>query len=226
VPSRDCADEDDLRPQHLGDTGAGALSTAGDRLRHKYIYVIIRDGRRKAGLRRVSNSGIRSILVQSQFSVRLREPAGDDRAEYAFFFGSRISSWLPRSLVLPVEQRPGRRTSEHRRPAMKLTTIEPSSTGGQADLLADPRVGCLSATSGQWLHVRNVAGSAQSGVALSFRRHLTAGLRARDVDFFESIIRENRSVLDLLDYAIRFLESSVWPSTMGFRACTVNASDG
>jgi mono/diheme cytochrome c family protein len=74
-------------------------------------------------------------------------------------------------------------------------------------MLADPRSAALVADfAGQWLHIRNVAGF-QPSPELLF--HFDDNLRhafARETElFFDSIIRENRSVLDLLDADYTFL---------------------
>jgi hypothetical protein len=74
-------------------------------------------------------------------------------------------------------------------------------------LLADPRSQALVDNfAGQWLHIRNVA-TFQPSPELLF--HFDDNLRqafARETQlFFESIIRENRTVLDLLDADYTFL---------------------
>ncbi len=74
-------------------------------------------------------------------------------------------------------------------------------------MLADPRSEALvSNFAGQWLHIRNVSGF-QPSPELLF--HFDDNLRqafARETElFFDSIVRENRSVLDLLDADYTFL---------------------
>jgi hypothetical protein len=74
-------------------------------------------------------------------------------------------------------------------------------------MLADPRSEALvSNFAGQWLHIRNVSGFRPSPELLF---HFDDNLRqafARETElFFDSIIRENRSVLDLLEADYTFL---------------------
>src|SRR4029077_11917072 len=74
-------------------------------------------------------------------------------------------------------------------------------------MLADPRSEALvSNFAGQWLQIRNVSGFRPSPELLF---HFDDNLRqafARETElFFDSIVRENRSVLDLLDADYTFL---------------------
>src|SRR5215470_5112831 len=74
-------------------------------------------------------------------------------------------------------------------------------------MLVDPRAEALvNDFAGQWLQIRNVSGFRPSPELLF---HFDDGLRqafARETElFFESIVRENRSVLDLLDADYTFL---------------------
>jgi len=74
-------------------------------------------------------------------------------------------------------------------------------------MLADPRSEALvSNFAGQWLHVRNVAGLRPSPELLfHFDDNLRQAFERETSMFFESIIRENRSMLDLLDADYTFL---------------------
>src|SRR5207244_13296040 len=74
-------------------------------------------------------------------------------------------------------------------------------------MLADPRSEALVGNfAGQWLHVRNVAGLRPSPELLfHFDDNLRQAFERETSMFFESIIRENRSVLDLLDADYTFL---------------------
>ena len=59
---------------------------------------------------------------------------------------------------------------------------------------------------GQWLHVRNVSGFRPSPELLfHFDDNLRQAFERETSLFFESIVRENRSVLDLLDADYTFL---------------------
>ena len=74
-------------------------------------------------------------------------------------------------------------------------------------MLADPRSQALVDNfAGQWLHTRNVAGLQPSPELLfHFDDNLREAFERETTLFFESIIRENRSVLDLLDADYTFL---------------------
>ena len=74
-------------------------------------------------------------------------------------------------------------------------------------LLADPRSQALVDNfAGQWLHIRNVPGLRPSPELLfHFDDNLRVAFERETKLFFESIIRENRSVLDLLDADYTFL---------------------
>ena len=74
-------------------------------------------------------------------------------------------------------------------------------------MLADPRSGALVDNfAGQWLHIRNVAGLQPSPELLfHFDDSLRRAFERETQLFFESIIREDRSVIDLLDANYTFL---------------------
>ncbi len=74
-------------------------------------------------------------------------------------------------------------------------------------MLADPRSQALVDNfAGQWLHIRNVAGHQPSPeVLFHYDDNLRKAFERETQLFFESIIRENRSVVDLLDADYTFL---------------------
>jgi mono/diheme cytochrome c family protein len=74
-------------------------------------------------------------------------------------------------------------------------------------MLADPRSDALvSDFAGQWLHIRNVSGFRPSPELLfHFDDNLRQAFERETALFVDSIIRENRSVLDLLDADYTFL---------------------
>src|SRR5438477_3097814 len=74
-------------------------------------------------------------------------------------------------------------------------------------MLADPRSDALvSNFAGQWLQIRNVDGFRPSPELLfHFDDNLRQAFRRETELFFDSIVRENRSVLDLLDADYTFL---------------------
>ena len=74
-------------------------------------------------------------------------------------------------------------------------------------MLADPRAEALTSNfAGQWLHIRNVSGFRPSPESLfHFDDNLRQAFERETSLFFGSIVRENRSVLDLLDADYTFL---------------------
>jgi len=74
-------------------------------------------------------------------------------------------------------------------------------------MLADPRSEALVTDfAGQWLHIRNVSGFRPSPELLfHFDDNLRQAFERETALFFDSIVRENRSVLDLLDADYTFL---------------------
>ena len=74
-------------------------------------------------------------------------------------------------------------------------------------MLADPLSDALASNfAGQWLHIRNVSGFRPSPELLfHFDDNLRQAFESETLLFFGSIVRENRSVLDLLDADYTFL---------------------
>jgi mono/diheme cytochrome c family protein len=74
-------------------------------------------------------------------------------------------------------------------------------------MIADPRSAALASDfAGQWLHIRNVSGFRPSPESLfHFDDNLRQAFESETSLFFGSIVRENRSVLDLLDADYTFL---------------------
>ena len=91
---------------------------------------------------------------------------------------------------------------------MKKTLSKPEVLQQQVKrMLADPRSQALVENfAGQWLHIRNVAVHQPSPETLfHFDDNLRKAFEQETKLFFESIMRENRSVLDLLDADYTFL---------------------
>ena len=153
---------------------------------------------------------IRSILVSPKFLFRfesqppIRQSAAADKSAPVAYkisdldLASRLSFFLwssiPDDELLAV--------------AEKKTLHDPAVMSRQVRrMLADPRSEALvSNFAGQWLHVRNVAGFLPSPELLfHFDDNLRKAFQRETELFFESIMRENRSVLDLLDADYTFL---------------------
>ncbi len=91
---------------------------------------------------------------------------------------------------------------------MKKTLSKPEVLQQQVKrMLADPRSQALVENfAGQWLHIRNVAVHQPSPETLfHFDDNLRKAFERETQLFFESIMRENRSVLELLDADYTFL---------------------
>jgi len=162
-----------------------------------------RDGSRAGGFESGLEMAIRSILVSPEFLFRIEnQPAGavvntpyrvSDRD-----LASRLSFFLWSSIP----------DDELVRMAEKKTLHRPEVLQQQVRrMLADPRSSALVDNfAGQWLHIRNVAGHQPSPeVLFHFDDNLRKALERETKMLFESIIRENRTVVDLLDADYTFL---------------------
>jgi len=162
-----------------------------------------REGASRSGFESGLELAVRSILVSPRFLFRFEsqpETAAQDTAyritdvELASRLSFFLWSSLPDDELLNV--------------AEKKTLHNPVVLDQQVGrMLRDPRSEALvSNFAGQWLHIRNVSGFRPSPELLF---HFDDNLRqafARETElFFESIIREDRSVLDLLDADYTFL---------------------
>ncbi|MGH9382843.1 MAG: DUF1592 domain-containing protein [Vicinamibacterales bacterium] len=162
-----------------------------------------REGNNKGGFELGVELAVRSILVSPKFlfrfesqpeSVAPNTPYRISDVELASRLSFFLWSSIPDDELLNV--------------AEKRALHNPDVLGRQVGrMLADPRSEALASNfAGQWLHVRNVSGF-QPSPELLF--HFDDNLRhafARETQlFFDSIVRDNRSVLDLLDADYTFL---------------------
>ena len=94
-------------------------------------------------------------------------------------------------------------------------------------MLADPRSQALVDNfAGQWLFIRNVAVHQPSPeVLFHFDDNLRKAFERETKLFFESIIRENRSVIDLLDADYTFLNERL-ARHYGIQGVLASDSDG
>jgi mono/diheme cytochrome c family protein len=165
-----------------------------------------RDGARKGGTQGFDAGielALRSILVSPNFLFRLETPppAASSGKPYQISdldLASRLSffiwSSIPDDELLDV--------------AAKKTLRRPDVLQQQVRrMLANPKSGALVENfAGQWLHLRNVAVHQPSPELLyHFDDNLREAFEQETQLFFESIMRENRSVLDLLDANYTFL---------------------
>ncbi len=165
-----------------------------------------RDGASKGGTGSFESGlelALRSILVSPKFLFRV-ETQPDNIAPNEVYrisdveLASRLSFFLwssiPDDELLAV--------------AEKKTLHNPLVLEQQVKrMLADPRSGALVKDfAGQWLQIRNVAGFFPSPELLfHFDDQLRRAFATETEMFFDSIIRENRSVIDLLDADYTFL---------------------
>jgi mono/diheme cytochrome c family protein len=163
-----------------------------------------REGASRGGFESGIELAIRSILMSPDFLFRLEtDPAGV--APNAPFrvndidLASRLSFFLWSSI--PDE--------ELLRAAEKKALQRPEVLQQQVRrMLADPRSEALVDNfAGQWLHIRNVAGHQPSPELLfHYDDNLRRAFEQETKLFFESIVRENRNVLNLLDADYTFLD--------------------
>jgi mono/diheme cytochrome c family protein len=162
-----------------------------------------RDGASRGGFDPGLEMAIRSILVSPNFLFRFESQPATAAPNSPFRISdldlaSRLSFFLWSSI--PDDQLLDLAT--------KKTLHEPAVLKEQVHrMLADPRSEALvSNFAGQWLHVRNVSSFRPSPeVLFHFDDNLREAFQRESELFFESIIRENRSVLDLLDADYTFL---------------------
>jgi mono/diheme cytochrome c family protein len=162
-----------------------------------------RDGASRGGFESGLELAVRSILVSPRFLFRF-ESQPETAAPNAAYriadaeLASRLSFFLWSSVP----------DDELLNAAEKKTLHDPVVLARQVTrMLADSRSGALVANfAGQWLHTRNVTALRPSPELLfHFDDNLRQAFERETELFFESIIREDRSVLDLLDADYTFL---------------------
>ena len=164
---------------------------------------LYRDGAARAGFEAGIELAVRGILVSPHFLFRFEDqPASvEPGTPYPISdleLASRLSFLLWSSI-------PDDELLDH---AAAEELHDPDVLRRQVErMLADPRSQALVDNfAGQWLHIRNVAGFQPSPELLfHFDDNLRQAFEQETKLFFDSIIRENRSVLDLLDADYTFL---------------------
>ena len=164
---------------------------------------LYRDGAGRGGFEAGIELAVRGILVSPNFLFRFEDqPAsvatGTPYRISDLELASRLSFFLWSSIP----------DDELVDVAAKGTLHTPEVLQQQVRrMLADPRSQALvDDFAGQWLHIRNVAGFQPSPELLfHFDDNLRQAFERETKLFVESIIRENRSVLDLLDADYTFL---------------------
>jgi mono/diheme cytochrome c family protein len=161
------------------------------------------DGSKRGGFESGIEMALRGILVSPDFLFRLEsEPAGAAaNTPYRVSdldLASRLSFFLWSSIP----------DDELLRLAEKKRLQRPDVLQQQVSrMLADPRSQALVDNfAGQWLFIRNVASHQPSPELLfHYDDNLRRAFEQETKLFFESIVRENRSVLDLLDADYTYL---------------------
>ncbi len=154
------------------------------------------EGHATAGFENGIELALRRLLMSPEFLFRIEtEPAGvapgtayrvtdlDLASRLSFFIWSSI----PDEALLDA--------------AIKGTLRQPGVLEQQVRrMLADPRAKALSTNfAGQWLQLRTIEGSAPNEYLFpNFGENLRQDFRHETELFFDSVLRENRSVLDLL----------------------------
>jgi mono/diheme cytochrome c family protein len=164
---------------------------------------LYREGAAKGGFEAGIELAVRGILVSPKFLFRFEDqPAGvAPKTPYRISdleMASRLSFFLwssiPDDELLEVAANGKLQQPEVLRKQVRR-------------MLADPKSWALVENfAGQWLHIRNVAGFRPSPeVLFHFDDNLRKAFERETELFFESVLHENRSVLDLLDADYTFL---------------------
>jgi mono/diheme cytochrome c family protein len=162
-----------------------------------------REGASRGGFESGLELALRSILVSPRFLFRFESQPATVAPNTAYRvddleLASRVSFFLWSSVP----------DDDLLNAAEKKTLQQPGVLERQVKrMLEDPRSAALvSDFAGQWLHIRNVAGFRPSPeVLFHFDDNLRQAFERETELFVESIIREDRSVLDLLDADYTFL---------------------
>ena len=164
---------------------------------------LYRDGAKRVGFETGIEMALRSILVSPTFLFRLEDqPSGvkpntpyrisdlDLASRLSFFIWSSI----PDEPLLEVAAK-----GNLRKPDVLLQQVRRMLADSRSEALVDN-------FAGQWLHIRNIGVHQPSPeVLFHFDDNLRKAFEEEMKLFFESIIRENRNVVDLLDTNYTFL---------------------
>ncbi len=156
-------------------------------------------GRAEADFDRGIQRAIERLLVSPAFLFRIeRDPDQEVGRISALELASRLSFFLWSSIP----------DDELLDLAIRGTLSEPAVLESQIRrMLADSRAHALVANfAGQWLHLRNVAGLAPDRLLFpDFDEGLRQAMRSETELLFDSVMRENRSVLELLSADYTFV---------------------
>ena len=183
------------------DAGAPRLAAAGrpPRIVDGLVRLLPRGPRRAAASRSGVERAVRALLVSPGLPVPRRVGTGWTIAPGDALPAERPGAGVAH-LVLPLEQHPGRRAARRRR-ARAACGIPRWSKRQVRRMLADPRSEALAKNfAGQWLRLRNVSGALPSDVLFpELRGEPPPEDFVRETElFFDSVIRADRSVTELL----------------------------
>jgi mono/diheme cytochrome c family protein len=197
------ADEQPCAEKILADLARRAYRRPVTREDLQTPLVLYREGASQGGFEAGLERAMRGILVSPKFLFRNeRQPetveAGTPYRISDLELASRLSFFLWSSIPDDELLDVAAKNTLHNRDVLYQQVRR---------MLADPRSEALVTNfAGQWLHIRNVAGFRPSPELLfHFDDNLRQAFERETELFFDSIIRENRSVLDLLDADYTFL---------------------
>jgi mono/diheme cytochrome c family protein len=192
------------------------------------LMAFYREGRKEVDFESGIQRGIRGMLVSPQFLFRVeRDPLGVARdtayrvseLELASRLSFLLWSSIPDDELLDLAVR-----GALKQPAVLEQQVR--------RMLADPRARALVHDfAGQWLYLRNLSAARPNAELFpDFDEGLRQAFRRQTELFFESILREDRSVLDLLSSNYTFLNERLAkhygvPNVYGshFRRVTLNS---
>jgi hypothetical protein len=163
------------------------------------LLSLYESGRAEAGFERGIQRAIERLLVSPSFLFRIeRNPSSRVARISDVELASRLSFFLwssvPDEPLLELAIR-----GQLNRPAVLEREV--------GRMLADPKAAALAVNfAGQWLHLRNVAGAAPNRLLFpDFDEGLRQAFQRETELFFESNLRERRSVLELLNADYTFV---------------------
>jgi hypothetical protein len=167
------------------------------------LLALYREGREQGGFEGGIERAVRRLLVSPEFLYRVEVDPPNARAGRAYpvsdiELASRLSFFLwssiPDDELLDAAER-----GELRKPAVLTKHV--------TRMLQDPRSAALIDNfAGQWLYLRNVPGTGPTASLFpDFDDNLRQAFRRETELFFESLVREDRSAIDLLRGDYTFL---------------------
>ena len=197
-----------LRAAHPDQPRAPRVSPSGDERGHGADPRALRRGPEEGQLRAGIEQGLRLILASPKFLFRTEAAAGlDSKTGPAaavvrvsdIELASRLSFFLWSSI--PDEELLNARDEGHAQSARRC------SSGRSKRMLADPKSRALVDNfASQWLMLRNLKGHIPTpGDFPNFDNELRQAFRQETELFFESIMREDRSLIDLINADYTFV---------------------